>query len=248
MRNFPRMNAIEMPISQAGRALNFSRVLSETSQPESVTAHISRLIIGGWAGRSEEANRHHIKELAAIGVAPPRKTPMFYRVGAELLTTAPSIQVAGDGSSGEAEVLLLRHRGEYLVGIGSDHTDRVVEAYGVTISKQVCPKPIGNNFWRFDDVKGHWDKLILRSWTGQPGAMDLYQQGTVAALLDPRDLVTKFEAEGETFADGTAMYCGTLPVIGAVRHASQFSIELEDPVLGRKLAHSYTTVKLAIVD
>lgn len=173
---------------------------------------------------------------------------MFYRVGGNLLTTAPSIQVAGDGSSGEAEVVLLRHNGVFLVGIGSDHTDRVVETYGVTVSKQVCPKPVGFQLWRFDDVKDHWDKLILRSLAGSDGAMELYQEGSVAGLHDPRDLVAKFESEGDSFADGTAMYCGTLPVIGRVRHTSHFRVELEDPVLGRNLAHSYTITSLSIVD
>lgn len=240
------MNPAESPDLRGERAFHVIGTGNETSQIDA--GQIARVIVGGWAGRNEEANREHIRELEAIGVSAPRKTPMFYRVGAELLTSSPSIQVAGSNSSGEAEVLLFQHRGEYLVGIGSDHTDRVVETYGVTISKQVCPKPIGRIFWQLNDVKDHWDQLVLRSWAGDADRMELYQEGSVAALLDPRDLVARFEAEGETFTDGTAMFCGTLPVIGPVRHACRFSVQLEDPVLGRTLTHNYSTISLPIVD
>ena len=34
------------------------------------------------------------------------------------------------------------------------------------------------------------------------------------------------------------MFCGTLPAIGAIRAAPRFAMELEDPVLGRKIAHA----------
>ncbi len=56
---------------------------------------VDDVIIAGWAGRDTEAVAHHIAELEAIGVAPPSKTPLFYRVGASLLTTAPRVQVVG---------------------------------------------------------------------------------------------------------------------------------------------------------
>ena len=35
------------------------------------------------------------------------------------------------------------------------------------------------------------------------------------------------------------MFGGTLPVIGELTGAPRFEIELEDPVLGRKLSHAY---------
>lgn len=229
-------------------AFDFSVIPSDTSEIQRISTRITRLIVGGWAGRSEAANRHHIEELQAIGVAPPRKTPMFYRLGSGLVTSAPAIQVVGDGSSGEAEAFVFRHAGELLVGVGSDHTDRVVETYGVTVSKQICPKPVGPNFWRFADVADHWDALILRSWSGDGAGLSLYQEGPVSGLLDPRDLIAKFEAEGETFADGTGMFCGTMPLIGPLRKESRFRVELEDPVLGRRLTHGYSVAILPIVD
>lgn len=215
---------------------------------QQLTVVLDQLVVGGWAGRSAAANLHHIEELKAIGVAPPRKTPMFYRLAPALLTQAAAISVTGDGSSGEVEAFILRHDGELWVGVGSDHTDRVVEAYGVTVSKQICAKPIGKGFWRFADVADHWDQLILRSWSGGAGALTLYQEGPVSSLLDPRDLIPQFEAEGQEFTDGTGMFCGTLPVIGPLRRETLFRIELADPVLGRSLSHDYSIHFLPIVD
>src|SRR4051794_40863791 len=107
---------------------------------KSLTARILTLIISGWAGRDPDAIEDHIAELEAIGVARPRAVPMFYRLGASLLTQEHAIEVVGEDSSGEVEFVVLSIGGELYVGVGSDHTDRRVESYGVTVSKQVCPK------------------------------------------------------------------------------------------------------------
>ena len=36
--------------------------------------------------------------------------------------------------------MLIGWQGRIFVGLGSDHTDRKVEAYSVTVSKQMCDK------------------------------------------------------------------------------------------------------------
>src|ERR1700761_9603614 len=99
-------------------------------------ATINDLVVAGWTGRDSSAVEHHIAELEAIGVARPRTVPCFYRVGANLLTTAATFDVTGSDASGEAEFVLLSLPQGLYVGLGSDHTDRKVEAYGVTVSKQ----------------------------------------------------------------------------------------------------------------
>ena len=71
------------------------------------------------------------------------------------------------------------------VGVGSDHTDREVETYGVAVSKQMCDKPIAAQFWAFDDVKSHWDLLQLRSRIEEHGEQVLYQDGVAAAFVEP---------------------------------------------------------------
>jgi hypothetical protein len=172
----------------------------------------------------------------------PATTPIFYRVAAARLTTEASIQVLGGQSSGEVEFALLQTGGVLWVGTGSDHTDREVEAYGVSVSKQMCEKPIAAQFWRFDDVAAHWDRLILRSFAVIGGTRALYQEGTVAAMRHPEDLIARFSKSG--LADGTLMFCGTLAVHGGVRAGERFEFELEDPVRNRKIQHGYDVVSL----
>ena len=38
------------------------------------------------------------------------------------------------------------------------------------------------------------------------------------------------------------MFCGTVPVRGAIRPMDRFEVELEDPVLRRSLFHGYDVV------
>lgn len=45
---------------------------------------------------------------------------------------------------------------------------------------------------------------------------------------------------------GMAMFCGTLAAKGGIRPAKQFSMELEDPVRGRKLRHQYEVEVLPV--
>ena len=96
---------------------------------------IQRLVIAGWTGRNHEAVEHHIKELEAIGVKRPRTVPCFYRLSANLLTSDNGLEMVGTDSSGEAEFVLISAPDGLYVGVGSDHTDRKVEAYGVTVSR-----------------------------------------------------------------------------------------------------------------
>ncbi len=65
------------------------------------------LVIAGWAGRDEAAIRHHIDELAAIGVPPPSSVPVYYRAAAATLTQSPRLEVLGPDSSGEAEPVIV---------------------------------------------------------------------------------------------------------------------------------------------
>lgn len=213
-----------------------------------LSAHVRDLIIAGWTGRDLLAVEHHIAELEAIGVSRPRTTPMFYRVGNNLLTTESQVDVAGPDSSGEVEFVLLHLSEGLYVGVGSDHTDRKVEAYGVTVSKQVCPKPMGRDVWLMGEVMEHWDSLILRSWVTRDGRRRLYQEGSVTKMLSPSDLIGRCTALQGPLAHGAAIFGGTLPVIGRVSGGERFEMELEDPVLGRQLRHDYRIRSLAYAD
>jgi hypothetical protein len=221
-------------------------VVDRAGQSRTESIEVSRLTIAGWAGRDQAAIEHHIAELAELGVKRPSTTPCFYRLGAQLLTQAEQIEVVGVKSSGEAECVLLQTQAGLLVTIGSDHTDREVEAYGVTVSKQVCPKPLARDAWRFDDVAGHWDQLELRAYALANGERRVYQQGSVASLLPAADLLAR-----APLASGAAMFCGTLAVQGGIvgmADGDALELELHDPVLNRTLRHAYRVRALPIVE
>lgn len=207
-------------------------------------AAIEQLVIAGWTGRDAASLEKHIRELEAIGVARPRRTPIFYRVAASLLTTAPEIQAIGGDSSGEVEFVLVGLEDGLWVGVGSDHTDRKAETVGVTLSKQLCAKPLGPSLWRYAEVAPHWDRLLLRSYAGSGAKRRLYQEGAVSAMRRPEDLMRRYLGRAEQLPPGSAMFCGTLAVHGAIEPADAFELELEDPVLGRSLAHRYTVARL----
>jgi hypothetical protein len=206
-------------------------------------ALLEQLVIAGWTGRDQAALEAHIRELEELGVARPKRTPIFYRVAASLLTTAAEIEVIGTESTGEVEFVLLSLGGEVWIGVGSDHTDRKAETVGVTLSKQMCAKPVGRELWPLTDVEGHWDEMMLRSYAMAGGERTLYQEGRVSSMRHPRELIDLY---GDGFASGTAMFCGTFGVIGGIRWADTFAIELEDPVLGRRIGHSYDLRALPI--
>src|SRR5690625_3785184 len=158
---------------------------------------VEQLVIAGWAARDQAAVEAHINELEELGVKRPSTVPLFYRVSADRLTIAERLQVLGGDSSGEIEaVLIADERGRLWVGVGSDHTDRKVEAYSVAVSKQICPKPVSAELWPFDEVADHWDSLHLRSHAVIDGERQLYQEGSVAGLLDPRDLIRHYTGGG----------------------------------------------------
>ena len=57
-------------------------------------------------------------------------------------------------------------------------------------------------------------------------------------MRDPAELIARY-TEGKGLADGTVMFCGTLAVHGGIAPAEKFEMELDDPVLHRKITHSY---------
>lgn len=208
-------------------------------------ATVENLIVAGWTGSNAAALEAHISELEALGVPRPKSTPVFYRVAASLLTQAEAIQVVGDASSGEAEPVLVRAQGQLWLGVGSDHTDRRVETYDITVSKQMCAKPISADFWVLDEVADRWDELTLRSFAHRNGEPVLYQEGSLAAIRPPADLLARYAKEA-VFAPNTAMFCGTLAVLGEVGFANAFTVELEDRARGRSIRHSYRVETLPL--
>jgi hypothetical protein len=184
--------------------------------------------------------------LEAIGIARPATTPNYYRVSARRLTTEDSIEVSGGDSSGEVEFVLIGWQGCIFVGLGSDHTDRKVEAYSVTVSKQMCDKVMVPVLWELEEVADHWDRMILRAYAWIGGTRVLYQEGALDCMLPVAELVRGcFGSAG--LPDGCAMFGGTFAAKGGIRPASRFEYELEDPVLKRVIKHAYDVIELPVL-
>jgi Protein of unknown function (DUF2848) len=211
-----------------------------------LTLAIDKAVIAGWTGRDPVARDKHIAELEAIGIARPASTPIYYRCSACRITLEDSIEVSGTDSSGEVEFVLIGWQGRIFVGVGSDHTDRKVEAYSVTVSKQMCDKPMARELWELEDIIAHWDQLILRSWAFVGGERVLYQEGTLDAMLAVKDLVERGFG-GKGLPDGCAMFGGTFAAKGGIRPADRFEFELEDPVLKRKIGHGYDVITMPVL-
>lgn len=207
-------------------------------------ATVGKLVVAGWTGRDTAALNAHIKELAAIGVTPPKSVPIFYRNSASLLTTAAQIETVGTKSSGEVEFVLYALNDGLWVGVGSDHTDRQAETVNVSRSKQMCAKPVSARLWHYDEVKPHWDRLRLRSYVpGDDGKPRLYQECSVTSMRAPEELISLYTGN-DRLAVGTAMFCGTSAVHGGISYSGSFAMELSDPVLDRTLTHRYEILQL----
>ena len=74
-----------------------------TSVPIEVA--FDEVILVGYTGRDRAAVLDHIRELEALGVAPPDRVPAIYRVAADLVTTDARLAVRTAETSGEAEFL-----------------------------------------------------------------------------------------------------------------------------------------------
>lgn len=203
-----------------------------------------RLILAGWSARDEASVRAHVEELSHYGVQPPSTFPLFYRVSASLVSQTDSLEVLGPDTSGEVEYVLVAMPDGLWVTVGSDQTDRKAEAHGVALSKQLAGKVLARTLWRLDEVAGHWDSLVLRAHAVIDGRRVLYQEGALALLRTPDDLMRRF---GEALAPGTVMMSGTLNAIGGIRPGSRFEMQLDDPAMARAITHAYDIGALPIV-
>ena len=67
-----------------------------------------------------------------------------------------------------------------------------------------------------------------------------YQDGTLAAMMSPGELIEEVGARGFDLEDA-ALFCGTLPLIGgSFRFERKFRAQFSDPVTKKRLNLQYT--------
>lgn len=206
---------------------------------QQIEFQVERAFNGGYAGKDQDAVWKHVEELAEIGVPAPTQVPTLYALGNNLVTTAGTVQVQHDKTSGEVEYVLLIGDGEIYVTVGSDHTDRDLEASSVERSKQSYPNIVAPEVWRYNEVADHWERLVLRCWVTKDGVRQLYQEATLADLLLPDFWFKTLEDLLGRKPRNVALMSGTVPAKPGLIYADAYDMELEDPVLGRTIRHSY---------
>jgi hypothetical protein len=164
---------------------------------------------------------------------------------ADLITTATLLPSPGPRTSGEVEPVLVRAGGVWFFAVGSDHTDRELEAISVKDSKAVCPKPVSRTAIRLalDPVGGGldaaWDGIEITS------AIDdvAYRHGSLAALRVPSDLIAR--ATRENPSGDLVIFCGTVPLMeGEFRYGERFSTTMSLPGVTLRLEYALSGAEL----
>ena len=199
-----------------------------------ISADIKNLMVVGFSGKDVEKTMEHIHELEKEGVKCPSEVPVPYQCDPQIVTRKEIIDVIGPKTSGEAEYLILCHEGKFYIGIGSDHTDREMEAVSIHKSKQVCLKPCSVEFWDYEEVKDHLPQLRLISTQVVDGKEIDYQNGVAGDLL-PFDVIIE-KVQKEVPLEDCLIYTGTVPLLNGFRFGEQFSARLVDDQLGRELS------------
>lgn len=202
---------------------------------------VRRLICCGYSGRDRADVDRHIRELARLGIPPPREVPMFFSVSSYLASVDSAIEVQGPFTSGEVEFALLFGPGGPWVTAGSDQTDRFVERQSVLASKQLCPKVIAGTVWPLAEVEDHWDELTLRAWVRSGRKRRLYQEAILGTMLPPAALLPGVRRRAGRELSGVLLLSGTVPTVdGELIYGDAFEMELADGRLNRKIRAQYT--------
>ena len=150
------------------------------------------------------------------------------------MSQADRLEVLGPHTSGEIEYVIVAMDDGLWVTVGSDQTDRKAEQHGVALSKQLAGKVLGRTLWRLDELRERWDSLVLRAHVMIDGERVLYQEGALALMRTPDDLMQRY---GQPLKPGTIMMSGTLNAIGGIRPAFALRDAAGGPC-GRAIHHA----------
>ncbi|HEY5682957.1 MAG TPA: DUF2848 family protein [Sulfuricaulis sp.] len=190
----------------------------------------------GASARDREKVQKHIAHMSTLGVKPPPHVPMLYPLMPNLVTNATDIGVIGDDSTPEVEVVLFRAGGEEYLTVGSDHTDRRIEAVSALQGKNSCPKIVAATAWPVHEVIDHWDSLTLRSQCGET----LLQEGALSHVMVYEQLMAFVRANDGDLMEGRLVFSGTVPTRAKPPQGDvTIRLDLIDPVLHRSLRHDY---------
>ncbi len=204
---------------------------------------VARMYNLGSATRDAAVAVPHQEEVAREGVriALHVPAPRIYPIDTFALTTGDAVGVQGPRSSGEVEIVLVMSDRLY-VGVGSDHTERDLERASIVWSKQTNPNVLAPTLWDYEEIADHWDQCVMRSTVDGRR----YQDVSVSAFLSPPDILRILgeRVPGLPKRD-FVVFCSTIVALDKeIGFGDVWQFEMEDPVLGRKIDHSYKVEQL----
>ena len=217
-------------------------LILDSDKTEKISFKVRKMINLGRTSRNPEDIMKHLEELKKAGIKVSPGIPSYNPKVNDRITTGNKIEVLPNSkTSGEVEyVLLFTSNNSFYVTVGSDHTDRELEKQNVVLSKQICLNVISPKIWRYEDVKDHWDNLIMRAWIKNDGKRQLYQEGKLGEMLRPEEVIEKVGLRVSGDLTGAVVYSGTFPIIGGkLNFSPYFEFELIDEKRGKSIRHSY---------
>ena len=216
---------------------------------EPLAFDVRKIIIGGLSHRDQAAAQAHLDEARKEGInVTIEETPAFLPKLTERITTSDTMEViASSKTSGEVEpVLLVGENNTIYIAAGSDHSDRGLEQHDIIACKQMCPCVISKKVWRYQDVKDHWDDIIMRGWVVEAdGSRQLYQEGKVGEFMTVEDFLKIVKDYFEIDLTGVVIFMGTIATVGGnLIYTPGFESELVDEHTGKKLSCAYSIVPM----
>lgn len=231
--------------------------------PFEIAVDVKRVGCSRHASRDVQAIERQLEDMRARGYQVHGPAGVCFR-SRYLLTNEDTIEVQGPQTSGEVEFVVIRYGGGFFVSVGSDHNDRSLEemetamlgkVYDTAKSKQMVPAVVAREAWPYDEVRDHWDELVLRSYVTVSGRRVPYQEFKLGAL---RDFGYYVEHAPWIAEHGSVLFGGTggiLPTVprdiyqgqSSMRNVvfpTDFQFEMHDPVLRRTISHGYRVVTL----
>jgi hypothetical protein len=214
--------------------------------PERRTLDVTRVYNLGFTIRDKEKMQAHLDEVEGVHVDWPPRPPIIFPISAWATITDEDVPVQYDRTSGEIEIVSIVVGDELLVGVGSDHTDRALEATDIPWGKQVTPNVLAPTLWRWDDVADHWDEVQLESTVDSGAGPELYQRAGVAEFWTPREMVDSVQGRIVEVPGVRVFFSGTVVSVDKkLNFGHVFTMRMIDPVLDRTIEHTYRVTQLA---
>jgi hypothetical protein len=99
---------------------------------------------------------------------------------------------------------------------------------------------MAKDVWPLEEIHPHWDRIELTCHVTRQGRKDLYQQDTLASILDPDYWLNALSARLGRLPNGLVLFSGTIGTKAGLVTGDAYSLTMTDPVLDRVIQHTYT--------